>query len=77
MQRPISALSEAPLKREQTSFKEALTPREQAILGLLRGLDEVDQRDIQSATEEKKRLREIEQRLQELTNALAVGAIRS
>jgi len=51
-----------------------LSPREEAILGLLRGLDEADQRDIQSAAEEKKRLRQIEQRLQELTNALAVGA---
>lgn len=51
----------------------ALSPREEVILGLLRSLDEADQRDIQSAAEEKKRLREIEQKLQELTNALALS----
>ncbi len=77
MQRPISALGEGPRKGEQIASEDKLTPREQAILGLLRGLDEADQRDIQSAAEEKKRLRQIEQRLQELTNALAVGAGRS
>ncbi len=55
------------------AMSSGLSPREEAILGLLRGLDEADQRDIQSAAEEKKRLRQIEQRLQELTNALAVG----
>lgn len=72
--RPVSALNEEPHQTKASASEEQLTPREQAILGLLRSLDEADQRDIQSAAEEKKRLRQIEQRLQELTNALAVGS---
>ncbi|WP_103713685.1 helix-turn-helix domain-containing protein [Pseudomonas syringae] len=47
------------------------SPQEKAILALYRSLGESDQRDIQSAAEEKKRMRDIEQRLEELTTALA------
>lgn len=47
------------------------SPQEDAILALLRSLEESDRREIQSAAEEKKRIRDIEQRLKDLTEALA------
>ena len=47
------------------------SPKEEAILELFRSLDESGQRDIQSAAEEKKRIRDIEQRLKDLTEVLA------
>lgn len=74
---PTSPLNDTSSQKNANHSEEALTQREQEILGLLRGLDEADQRDIHSAAQEKKRLREIEQRLQELTNALAAGAART
>lgn len=46
------------------------SPQEEAILALFRSLEETDRREIQSAAQEKKRIREIEQRLEELTAAL-------
>ncbi|MBX7277965.1 helix-turn-helix domain containing protein [Pseudomonas sp. ERGC3:05] len=46
-------------------------PQEEAILTLFRSLEEADRREIQSAAEEKKRIRDIEQRLKDLTEALA------
>lgn len=46
-------------------------PQEEAILTLFRSLEEADRREIQSAAEEKKRIRDIEQRLEDLTAALA------
>lgn len=46
-------------------------PQEEAILALFRALEEKDRREIQSAAEEKKRIRDIEQRLKDLTEALA------
>lgn len=46
-------------------------PQEEAILALFRSLEEADRREIQSAAEEKKRIRDIEQRLEDLTAALA------
>lgn len=46
-------------------------PQEDAILALFRSLEETDRREIQSAAEEKKRIRDIEQRLKDLTEALA------
>lgn len=52
---------------EQTPFD----PRERAILELYRALDEDAQREIQSAAEEKKRLKMLEQRLQELEAVVA------
>lgn len=48
-------------------------PQEAAILALFRSLEESDRREIQSAAEEKKRIRDIEQRLEDLTEALAVA----
>lgn len=47
------------------------SPQEEAILALYRSLNESDQREIRSAAEEKKRIRDIEQRLEDLTAALA------
>lgn len=44
--------------------------QENAILALFRSLEESDRRDIQSAAEEKKRIRDIEQRLKDLTDTL-------
>ncbi|MEX5628994.1 helix-turn-helix domain-containing protein [Pseudomonas marginalis] len=46
------------------------SPQEEAILALFRSLEETDRREIQSAAQEKKRIRDIEQRLEELTAAL-------
>ncbi len=42
------------------------SPKEEAILALFRELEEDDQREIQHAAEEKKRLKTLEQRLAEL-----------
>ena len=43
------------------------SPKEEAILALFRSLDESGQRDIQSAAEEKKRLKDMAQQLSEIT----------
>lgn len=51
---------------------EAVTsPKEEAILALFRSLDENGQRDIQSAAEEKKRLKDMAQQLSEITALLS------
>ena len=44
--------------------------REEAVLTLFRALDEDAQREIQQAAEEKKRLRDVERRLDDLSAAL-------
>jgi hypothetical protein len=49
----------------------ALSPREQAVLSLFRALDEGAQREIQEVASEKKRLRDIEQKLEQLSAQLA------
>lgn len=46
------------------------SPKEEAILALFRSLDENGQRDIQSAAEEKKRLKDMAQQLTEITAML-------
>ena len=46
------------------------SPKEEAILELFRSLDESGQRDIQSAAEEKKRLKDMAQQLSEITAML-------
>jgi hypothetical protein len=53
-----------------TSVGSVTSPQEEAILALFRSLEETDRREIQSAAEEKKRIRDIEQRLKDLTEAL-------
>lgn len=53
------------------SVSPGTSPQEDAILALFRSLEETDRREIQSAVEEKKRIRDIEQRLKDLTEALA------
>lgn len=45
--------------------------QERALLELFRSLGDAGKRDIQSAAEEKKRLMDVEQRLKDLTEALA------
>ncbi|MNX86239.1 hypothetical protein D3C86_1181130 [compost metagenome] len=45
--------------------------QEKAMLELFRSLGEAGKREIQSAAEEKKRLMDVEQRLKDLTEALA------
>lgn len=65
---------EGPMLRNapETNPTPALTdPREEAMLELFRSLGEAGKREIQSAAEEKKRLMDIEQRLKDLTEALA------
>lgn len=58
-------------QRGESSPVLAMTPAEAAILELYRALDEVAQRDIQSAAEEKKRLMDIESRLKDLSAEVA------
>lgn len=50
---------------------EPANPRERAILELYRALDDDAQREIHSAAEEKKRLKVLEQRVQELESVVA------
>lgn len=62
---------EGPMRRsggesEVSEAAAAYNTREQALLGLFRELGEDDQREIQHAAEEKKRLKSLEQRLAEL-----------
>lgn len=56
---------------QQAPAAAEMTPREQAILDLFRSLDEDGQREIQDAAAEKKRLRDLEQRFEELAAAFA------
>ncbi|NVZ96789.1 helix-turn-helix domain-containing protein [Pseudomonas sp. B6001] len=54
-----------------SSEPQAKNQQEEAILELFRSLGEAGKREIQSAAEEKKRLMDVEQRLKDLTEALA------
>lgn len=56
---------------ENQVSNEPINPREQAMLDLFRELDEGGQRDIQGAAEEKKRVKGLEQRIQELEAIVA------
>ncbi len=49
----------------------AETPREEGLLTLFRELPEAEQQEIQQAAEEKKRLREVERKLEEVSAQLA------
>jgi transcriptional regulator with XRE-family HTH domain len=70
---------EGPMRRDGSAMAGAAEdsgrpggdPREQAILALYRELSEADQREIQHAAQEKKRLSAIEAQLKELTAAVA------
>lgn len=67
---------EGPMRRGeigQVAPASAENPREQALLALWRELDDDSQREIQLAAEEKKRLKTLEQRLQELEAVVAAG----
>lgn len=55
---------------EVRSVEPVNSPKEEAILALFRSLDENGQRDIQSAAEEKKRLKDMAQQLTEITAML-------
>lgn len=57
----------------QAPSNPACNPREEAILALFRSLNEDEQREIQGAAEEKKRLRVLEQQVAELSAALATN----
>lgn len=56
----------APAAAAEAPAAPTISPREQAMLELFRALDEEGQREIQGAAAEKKRLSELEQRVQEL-----------
>lgn len=62
---------EGPQRREEGVVAPDLSASEQAILALYRALDEGAQREIQSAAEEKKRLIDIERRLDDLSAEVA------
>lgn len=55
----------------EPSEMRTVNQQEEAILELFRSLGEAGKREIQSAAEEKKRLMDVEQRLKDLTEALA------
>ena len=55
----------------ESSDTQTVNQQEEAILELFRSLGEAGKREIQSAAEEKKRLMDVEQRLKDLTEALA------
>lgn len=50
-----------------------ISPREQALLEMFKTLSDEDQREIFRGAEEKKRLMELERRVEELSSALADG----
>lgn len=56
---------------DSNGVKAASNSQEETMLELFRSLNDSGKREIQSAAEEKKRLMDVEQRLQELTEALA------
>lgn len=56
---------------ESKAVMPASNPQEEAMLELFRSLGDAGKREIQSAAEEKKRLMDVEQRLKDLTEALA------
>lgn len=63
-----------PMYRGEDISADTVTPQSQAeqmILALFRELDEGGQREIQSAAEEKKRLKTLEQRIKELEAVVA------
>lgn len=60
-----------PDARGEVAQAKASNKQEEAILELFRSLGEAGKREIQSAAEEKKRLMDVEQRLKDLTEALA------
>lgn len=55
----------------QTTPSDSASPQEQALLNVWRELDEDAQRDIQRHAEDKKRLKNLEMQLQELSAAVA------
>jgi len=59
------------MRRGEGQVPSAENPREQALLALWRERDEHAQREIHGAAEEKKRLKTLEQRLQELEAVVA------
>lgn len=68
---------EGPMRRNNDVVEGAigpvLDPQGKAVMDLFLSLDEAGRREIQSAAEEKKRMRDIEQRVEELTEALAAS----
>ncbi|MCK9468169.1 MAG: helix-turn-helix domain containing protein [Porticoccaceae bacterium] len=63
------------MRREEPA--ESLSPKEEAVLALFRALDDDAQREIQQVAAEKKRLRDVEQRLEELSSELALSKNRA
>lgn len=57
---------EGPVRRVAGANAGSLSPKEQAILELFNDLDAEAQREIQTAAEEKKRVRDMERQLKEL-----------
>jgi len=57
-------------KAAATNQQPSLSPRDQGLLDLFHSLDEDAQREIQSAAQEKKRVRDMETQLQELSQKL-------
>lgn len=68
---PMRRDGAAPAGAAEDAGRNAINPREQAILELFRELGEADQREIQNAAQEKKRLSALEAQLQELAAAVA------
>lgn len=56
-----------PMRRSSKPEGAALSPRDKGLLELFHALDDEAQREIQSAAEEKKRLKDMERQLKELS----------
>lgn len=67
---PMRRDEAAPLTTTEPPAAPGISPREAAMLELFRSLDEDGQREIQGAAAEKKRLSDLEQRIEELAAAL-------
>jgi len=62
---------EGRMRRGETTEMATETPRESAVLALLRQLPDDDQQEIQLVVQGKKRLHDVERRLEQVTSALA------
>jgi len=62
---------EGRMRRGETTEMATETPRESAVLALLRQLQDDDQQEIQLVVQGKKRLHDVERRLEQVTSALA------
>lgn len=64
---------ELAVAEQQAAYNVELTPRQQNLLTLFESLDEDGKREIQTVAQEKKRLKDLEQRIAELDRKISGG----